>query len=93
MRADIRTFGGAAALLVALLLGTPCIGQVALDDPTETYEREVFYYDQAGRADPFRSLLEDAEMGMRLEDLSLRGVVHHAAGRPAFPPAAAQHAP
>ena len=46
-------------------------------DSTVVYEREVFDYDSTGRADPFRSLLSDAEMGVRVEDLTLRGVVYH----------------
>lgn len=41
------------------------------------YEREVFEYPRAGRPDPFRSLLGDAELGVRVEDLTLRGVVYH----------------
>lgn len=41
------------------------------------YEREVFRYQGAGRPDPFRSLLLDGNLGVRVEDLSLRGVVYH----------------
>lgn len=54
----------------------PLSGQVVADT-TIIYEREVFTYSSAGRPDPFRSLLDDAEMGIRLEDLTLRGIVHH----------------
>jgi hypothetical protein len=41
------------------------------------YEREVFRYPRDGRADPFRSLLLDDDLGIRVEDLTLRGTVHH----------------
>lgn len=44
---------------------------------TVLYEREVFDYSAAGRPDPFRSLLSDAELGVRVEDLTLRGVVYN----------------
>lgn len=47
-------------------------------DSAIVYEREIFDYSRAGRADPFRSLLDDAELGVRLEDLSLQGVMHDA---------------
>jgi hypothetical protein len=39
------------------------------------YEREVFQYTAGGRPDPFRSLLLEGELGVRPEDLSLRGVL------------------
>lgn len=51
----------------------------AQDVPADTaivYEREVFDYSRAGRPDPFRSLLNDADLGVRLEDLSLQGVMY-----------------
>lgn len=54
----------------------PLSGQLVADT-TVVYEREVFTYTSAGRPDPFRSLLNDAELGIRLEDLTLRGIVHH----------------
>jgi hypothetical protein len=41
------------------------------------YEREVFSYARLGRPDPFRSLLLDDDLGIRVEDLTLRGTVHH----------------
>jgi len=47
-------------------------------DTAIVYEREVFEYARAGRTDPFRSLLDDAELGVRLEDLGLQGVMHDA---------------
>ncbi|MEX2572139.1 MAG: hypothetical protein WD737_12635 [Gemmatimonadota bacterium] len=41
------------------------------------YEREVFEYPRGARPDPFRSLLLEGDLGIRAEDLMLRGVVHH----------------
>jgi type II secretory pathway component PulC len=68
-----------AMLAAATLLGfTTADGQDALEAADTIYQREIFYYNAAGRVDPFRSLLEDATVGMRIEDLALRGVVHHA---------------
>jgi hypothetical protein len=46
-------------------------------EPTVVYEREVFQYRGGGRPDPFRSLLREGDLGIRMEDLSLRGIVHH----------------
>ena len=66
-----------AALLGAAAAATPLSAQAGAEEPAG-YEREVFRYDRGGRADPFRSLLREAEVGVRFEDLSLRGVVHHA---------------
>lgn len=63
----------------AVLLGlSPATGHAQTpDDGAEVYRREIFRYSRAGRPDPFRSLLQNTEMGMRIEDLTLRGVVHH----------------
>ncbi|MQA89895.1 MAG: hypothetical protein GEU90_06640 [Gemmatimonas sp.] len=41
------------------------------------YEREVFRYSQGNRPDPFRSLLLDGDLGIRLEELTLKGTVYH----------------
>lgn len=73
------------ALLVALAaasVAAPAEAQSrapvrARADTVSVYEREVFEYDRAGRPDPFRSLLQSAELGLRVEDLSLAGVVYH----------------
>jgi hypothetical protein len=46
-------------------------------DSMIVYRREVFRYQPLGRPDPFRSLLGSAELGVRVEDLALRGVVYH----------------
>jgi hypothetical protein len=40
------------------------------------YEREQFTYRSQGRPDPFRSLLVDADGGVRSTGLALRGVIH-----------------
>jgi hypothetical protein len=49
----------------------------AAPDSLASYHREVFQYQRAGRGDPFRSLTRGEELGVRLEDLALRGVVLH----------------
>jgi hypothetical protein len=67
------------AALTAALLSTPGSASAqAAADTAIVYEREVFEYSRAGRPDPFRSLLDDAELGVRLEDLSLQGVMYDA---------------
>lgn len=40
------------------------------------YQREVFRYDRTGRPDPFRSLLTAEELGYRIEDMLLSGVIY-----------------
>jgi hypothetical protein len=61
-----------------LLAAGPVMAQeAAAGEPTIAYEREVFQYARAQRPDPFRSLLTDGDLGLRLEDLVLRGVVYH----------------
>jgi hypothetical protein len=42
------------------------------------YDREVFDYSGGGRPDPFRSLVQDGELGIRVEDLTLRVVLYNA---------------
>lgn len=41
------------------------------------YRREVFRYDPRGRPDPFRPLVGTGELGVRLEELRLVGVVYN----------------
>lgn len=53
------------------------MGQTLPADTALVYEREVFRYQRGGRPDPFRSLLTHAELGVRSEDLTLLGVIHH----------------
>ena len=45
------------------------------------YERETFRYERGGRPDPFRSLLGTEELGIRFEDLTLRGVIYNPEAR------------
>jgi hypothetical protein len=47
------------------------------DDSGLNYRRESFRYPGASRPDPFRPLVGSAEVGVRLEDLTLRGVIYH----------------
>lgn len=49
-------------------------------DPELSYRREVFEYRRAGRSDPFRSLARAADLGVRMEDLSLLGVLYEPNG-------------
>ena len=70
------------AAVAAAALATPAAAQSRAPvspraQPVAVYEREVFRYDRAGRPDPFRSLLSGTELGIRVEDLSLAGVVYH----------------
>jgi hypothetical protein len=70
-----RVLGTVAPLALPLLLAPPIAAQAA--DGALVYEREVYRYAGAYRPDPFRSLLRQGDLGVRIEDLSLRGVVHH----------------
>ncbi len=45
------------------------------------YRREVFRYQRAGRPDPFRSLLTPEELGYRIEDMHLAGIIYSPDGR------------
>ena len=64
-------------LTTVLVLG---VGDIAAGQQpaalSTNYEREVFEYSPAGRPDPFRSLL-DGDLGVRIEDLALMGVLFH----------------
>ena len=61
---------------IFLLLGaTPVVAQQPRSSVVQ-YDRELFQYSRDGRADPFRSLLQDPQLGLRLEDLALVGVLH-----------------
>ncbi len=64
--------------LVVLASGAGTAEAQQVVDETIVYEREVFEYPGASRPDPFRSAMAEGDLGIRLEDLSLRGVVHHA---------------
>lgn len=62
----------------ALLLGPEPAASQAPSGDALVYEREVFRYSQSGRKDPFRSLLNNEEFGVRFEDLALQGVMYNA---------------
>jgi hypothetical protein len=64
-------------LTAALLACVPAAAaaQVAVDSSL-SYRRELFEYRRAGRSDPFRSLLTGTDLGVRAEDLTLRGIVY-----------------
>lgn len=61
---------------LGVLIGAAPVAAQQAPGTNVIYEREVFQYPGGGRPDPFRSLL-DAELGVRIEDLTLRGVVYH----------------
>lgn len=66
-----------ALLFVLLVAASPAAA--AAQEPTDTaltYRREVFEYRRDERPDPFRSLLRGTDLGVRLEDLTLTGVVY-----------------
>lgn len=46
------------------------------DDPPLVYRREVFQYPRGARPDPFRSLATPEELGYRIEDMTLTGVIY-----------------
>lgn len=60
------------ALALLIVFTAPALAQ---DPPIPIYRREVFDYNAQGRRDPFRSLVNTADLGVRVEDLTLRGVV------------------
>lgn len=67
------------ALSLAVAWTTPLASQEVNGEGGATiYEREIFQYPVSGRVDPFRSLIRDADLGVRIEDLELRGIVYHA---------------
>jgi hypothetical protein len=77
MRASERILALAAA---ALLLSAPLVTQapapaVALDE-ADVYRREVFVYQPGGRPDPFRPLLSGEDMGVKVQDLRLVGIIY-----------------
>jgi hypothetical protein len=85
MRAPERTLLAAAA---ALLLAGPLAAQSAAPpasgtpaarpalDEADLYRREVFVYQAGGRPDPFRPLLTGDDMGVKVADLRLVGIIH-----------------
>jgi hypothetical protein len=70
-----RVIGG-ALLLAAVIPAIPAVAQKSASEEI-IYRREVYQYQRGIRPDPFRSLLGSVDIGVRLEDLALRGIVHH----------------
>jgi hypothetical protein len=90
MRASERILLAVAALALAAPLGAqaPAAARPAANAPAEApaggavlpeadlYRREVFRYQAGGRPDPFRPLLQGDDMGVRVQDLRLIGIIH-----------------
>jgi len=84
MRAPERTLlAAAAALLLAAPLGAQAVparpaagGAAPALSPADVYRREVFVYQAGGRPDPFRPLLSGDDMGVKVQDLRLVGIIH-----------------
>lgn len=89
MRAPERTLLAALALALALAAPSDMDAQAAAARPAaaaapaepalpeaEVYRREVFRYPAGGRPDPFQPLLGSEEMGVRVQDLRLVGIVY-----------------
>jgi hypothetical protein len=86
MRAPERTL---LMLAAALLPAAPLAAQAAAARPAanpaaeapatlpeaDVYRREVFQYQAGGRPDPFRPLLSGDDMGVRVQDLRLVGII------------------
>jgi hypothetical protein len=73
-RAPISALLLAAALLAAA--AEPAAAQPPADS-SSVYRREVFRYDRRGRPDPFRPLLTAVDLGFRVDELRLVGVVYN----------------
>ncbi len=65
----------ASLIAAALGIAAPADAQQSADSVL-VYRREVYRYAQTARPDPFRSLLRAADLGLRFEDLRLKGVVY-----------------
>ncbi len=65
------------SVLTALAVAPAAAQEPGVLPPELEYEREVYTYPRGARPDPFRSLLRDGDLGVRIEDLVLRGIVHH----------------
>ncbi len=66
------------AVMVAGLgsVAWPAAAQSTVDEPALVYRREAFQYPRGARPDPFRSLLTAEELGYRIEDMRLTGVIY-----------------
>lgn len=76
-RATLLAAVALAALALPAASQTPAPERQPARDSTIVYRREVFRYYPSGRPDPFRPLAGEADLGVRVEDLALRGVVYH----------------
>lgn len=65
---------GLALCAVAAAQGGPA-GDAGLSE-ADVYRREVFQYQAGGRPDPFQPLLSGDEIGVRVQDLTLEGIVY-----------------
>lgn len=74
-RAPISALLLAAALFAAA--AEPAAAQASPGDSLSVYRREVFRYDRRGRPDPFRPLLTAVDLGFRVDELRLVGVVYN----------------
>lgn len=74
------TLRGALLLLLAGaaggLMSAPVAAQEQEPESRIIYRREVFQYPRGGRPDPFRTLVGTDALGLRIEDLTVRGIVH-----------------
>ncbi len=68
--------GALCLLLFAAADSATAVAAQESSEPRIIYQREVFQYPRSGRPDPFRSLVGSGALGLRVEDLTLRGVVH-----------------
>lgn len=60
----------------------PAAGEAAPGLPeAQVYRREVFRYQAAGRPDPFAPLVGSNEMGVRVQDLRLLGIIYSSNAR------------
>jgi hypothetical protein len=73
-RARSVKVAGGVLLLASLLPLSPAAAQSAATNEI-SYRREVYQYERGFRPDPFRSLLGNVDVGVRVEDLALRGIV------------------
>jgi hypothetical protein len=70
-----------ALLAAGLAVAWPADAQTQAEEPALVYRREVFEYPRGGRPDPFRSLINPEDLGYRIEDMSLTGVIYSPSSR------------
>ena len=80
MRAPDRTLLALAGLALAAVAAAQTVPVPATPPATlpeaDLYRREVFAYQAGGRPDPFQPLLGGDEMGVRVQDLRLVGIIY-----------------